>query len=146
MIHIRSHVGMAAFLWGALGAQADKPLSAAAVHPKAPNQTGTSERWLYAGENHGIRFFFKIANECRETGASVGIKLESILDYPVTVSFRVNDPNWSKTFQRDLTPGEVDTGIKFTPGEGTACHPFVDEVYVDSKETQVSKSEDGAGE
>lgn len=118
----------AALLLGVLGPRAETP-----------------EHWQYAGENHGIRFFFKIANECRESGASVAVKLESTLDYPVTVSFRLNDPNWSKIFERDLTPGEKDSGLKFTPGEGTACHPFVDEVFVDTKETQVTKTGSGSG-
>ena len=71
------------------------------------------------------------------------MKLESTLDYPITVSFRINDPNWSKTFERDLTPGEKDSGLKYTPSEGTVCHPYVDEVFVDSKGTQVTKSGSG---
>ena len=52
----------------------------------------TPSRWQFAGENQGIRFYFKIANECRNSGAKVELKLESTLDYAATVSFRLVDP------------------------------------------------------
>jgi hypothetical protein len=98
-------------------------------------------RWQFAGENQGIRFYFKIANECRDAGARVELKLENGLDHAVTVSFRLVDPDWKKSFERELGPDTKDQAIKFTPEEGTACHPYVDEVYVESKETQVSHSD-----
>jgi hypothetical protein len=110
-------------LLGALAAQADSP-----------------SRWQYAGENQGIRFSFKIANECRSNGAKVEMKLENTLDHAVTVSFRLVDPEWKQSFERDLGPKEKDTAIKFTPDEGSACHPYVDEVYIETKETQVTHS------
>lgn len=95
-------------------------------------------RWQYAGENQGIRFYFKIANECRPSGARVEMKLENTLERAVTVSFRLVDPEWKQSFERELGAKEKDTAIKFTPDEGTACHPYVDEVYVESRETQVT--------
>lgn len=100
----------------------------------------TPGRWQYAGDNQGIRFSFKIANECRNSGAKVEMKLENTLDHAVTVSFRLVDPEWKQSFERELGPKEKDTAIKFSPEEGTACHPYVDEVYVESRETQVSHS------
>ncbi|MDB5104075.1 MAG: hypothetical protein JWP91_1764, partial [Fibrobacteres bacterium] len=60
----------------------------------------TPSRWQYAGENQGIRFYFKIANECRTSGAHVEMKLESTLDHAVTVSFRLVDPDWKQSFER----------------------------------------------
>lgn len=97
-------------------------------------------RWQFAGENQGIRFYFKIANECRDAGASLELKLESTLDHAVTVSFRMVDPDWNQTFERDLEPGAKDTAIQYKPDEGTACHPYVDEVYVEPRQTQLTHS------
>jgi len=97
-------------------------------------------RWQFAGENQGIRFYFKIANECRDTGASLDLKLESTLDHPVTVSFRLVDPDWSQAFERDLEANAKAAAIPYTPDGGTACHPYVDEVYVEPRATQLSHS------
>jgi hypothetical protein len=101
----------------------------------------TPARWQFAGENQGIRFSFKIVNECKESGAQVDMKLENTLDHAVTVSFRVVDPDWKESFERELGPGMKDTAIQFTPEEGSACHPYVDEVYVTSRETQVTHAD-----
>jgi hypothetical protein len=98
-------------------------------------------RWQFAGENQGIRFHFRIANECRESGAKVEVKLENGLDHAVTVSFRLVDPDWKQSFERELGPNMKDMAIRFAPEEGTACHPYVDEVYVESKETRVTHSD-----
>jgi hypothetical protein len=97
--------------------------------------------WQFAGENQGIRFRFLIENECRDSGASLQIRLENTLDRAVTVSFRLVDPDWKQSFERDLGPGEKDALIPFTPDEGTSCHPYVDEVYVEGGATQVSHSD-----
>ncbi|MEO6094543.1 MAG: hypothetical protein ABIW76_02315 [Fibrobacteria bacterium] len=102
--------------------------------------TETEPRWQFAGENQGIRFFYKVANECRNSGAKVEMKLESTLEYPVTVSFRLVDPEWKRKFERELSARMKDTGIKFIPEEGTACHPYIDEVFVETRETQVTHS------
>lgn len=99
-------------------------------------------KWQYAGENQGIRFSFKIANECRSSGAKVEVKLENTLDHAVVVSFRLIDPDWKQSFERELGPKMKDTSIKFKPEEGTACHPYVGEVYVESRETRVTQSVD----
>lgn len=105
----------------------------------------TPAKWQYAGENRGIRFHFKIANECRKTGAKVEMKLENTMDHPVVVSFRLVDPDWKQSFERDLGPKMKDMAVKFTPEDGTACHPYVDEVFVESKETLVTHSEPASG-
>lgn len=102
----------------------------------------STTRWQFAGENQGIRFYFKIANECRPSGAKVEMKLENTLDWAVTVSFRLVDPEWKQSFERELGAKGKDTAIKFTPETRTACHPYVDEVYVNSRDTQVTHSSD----
>ncbi len=120
----------------ALGFGATLAASASAKSGEMPG------RWQFAGENQGIRFYFKVANECRNSGAKVEMKLENTLDRAVTVSFRLVDPDWKQSFERELGAKEKDTAVKFTPEEGTACHPYVDEVYVESRETQVTHNAD----
>jgi hypothetical protein len=105
-------------------------------------KTSALEKWSFAGESYGVRIFFKINRECRESGSSVALKLENTLDYPVTVSFRVKDPEWSKSFERDLKAQAEDTGLKFIPETGTACHPYVDNIYVEATGTKVSSVKD----
>ena len=103
-------------------------------------------KWQFAGENQGIRFYFKIAHACQSDGAEVEVKLENTLDHAVTLNFRVVDPEWKMSFERELPPKVVDTAIHFIPEEGSACHPYVDNVYLESKETQVSQSGEQADE
>ncbi len=95
-------------------------------------------KWQFAGESNGIRFYLKITNECQQSGANVAIKLENTLDHAVSVNFRLNDPEWSKTFEKNLAASGVDATLKYKPDGGTACHPYVDEVYVESKEIRIS--------
>lgn len=104
----------------------------------------TPERWQFAGENQGVRFYFKILNECRSSGAKVEMKLENTLDHAITVSFRLVDPDWRQSFERELGPQMKDTAVKFTPEDGSACHPYVDEVYVEARDTQLSHSGESA--
>jgi hypothetical protein len=115
-------------------------LAAGAWAAKGADKGQGAPHWQFAGENQGIRFSFKIANECRESGASLELKLENTQDFAVTVSFRIVDPDWTQTFERELGPNAKDTAIHFVPDEGTACHPYVDEVYVEPHGTQVSHS------
>ncbi len=114
---------------------------AGALSPAAAAPAEAPARWQFAGENQGIRFHYRIANECRDQGAQVEVQLENTLDHAVVVSFRLVDPDWKKSFERELGPKLKDMAIRFTPEEGTACHPYVDGVYVESKETQVTHSE-----
>lgn len=96
------------------------------------------EKWSFAGENYGVRIFFKIKRECQESGSTMALKVENTLDYPVTVSFRIKDPEWTKTFEREIKAHGEDTGLKFIPETGTACHPYVDEIHVESTGANVS--------
>lgn len=121
--------------WLATAALAGTLLRVAAASAEAP------ARWQFAGVNQGIRFQFRIANECRDQGAQVEIKLENSLDQAVVVDFRLVDPDWKKSFERELGSKMEDASIRFTPEEGTACHPYFDEVYVESKETQVTHAD-----
>lgn len=119
---------------------------AMAVGAWAAKGDEAARRWQFAGENQGIRFYLRIANECRPSGAHVDVKLENTLDHAVTVSFRIVDPDWKLSFERELGPNGKDAAIGFAPDEGTACHPYVDEVYVDSRGTQVTHSGDAGRE
>src|SRR4051812_28210212 len=92
-------------------------------------------KWQYAGENKGVNFYFKVTNECQESGAKVAIKLENTLTYAVKVTFRVVDPNWKTILKKDLAGSAIDASLKIAPEEGTSCHPFVDDVIVEPKET-----------
>ena len=99
-------------------------------------------RWQFAGENQGVRFYYRITNVCRASGAKLEMKLDNTLDHAITVSFRLVDPDWKQSFERELGPRMKDTAVRFTPEDGSACHPYIDEVYVESRETQVSHSDE----
>lgn len=114
---------------------------AVAAESRAAKGDEAALRWQFAGENQGIRFYFKIANECRASDARVDVKLENTLDRAVTVSFRIVDPDWKQSFERELEPKAKDTAIRYSPEEGTSCHPYVDEVYVASRGAQVTHSD-----
>jgi hypothetical protein len=101
-----------------------------------PRADDTSEKWQFAGESQGVSFYLKVRHECRDHGSNVSVKLESQLDYAVLVSFRINDPNWRKTFTKELKPHGSDSRLAYSPEESGACHPFVDEVTVEPKEKQ----------
>ena len=102
-----------------------------------------AEKWQFAGENQGIAFQLQITNQCKD-GSKVSIKLKSALDHPVTVTFRLNDADWKKTFTYALQPKGRDANLTFVPEDSQVCHPYVDQVYVESPEPQVSQSEDTA--
>lgn len=132
------HLASLALLVGVLNSYATSLKSDDLFHDglknaRPPKQDPNSEKWKFAGENHGIKFSLRISNECRPSGSSLGVKLENTLDYPVTVSFRINSPDWSKTFERHLSPREMDTGLKFKPDEGAVCHAYLDQVFVEAK-------------
>jgi hypothetical protein len=107
----------------------------------APRADEGSDKWLFAGENQGVSFYLKVKRECKETGSTVTVKLESQLDYPVTVSFRVNDPGWHKSLKKDLKSHGTDARTVISPEYGGACHPFVDEITVEPKEEKVSQKQ-----
>ena len=91
-------------------------------------------KWLFAGGDRGITFYLAVSGECRDHGGKVAVKLESQLDYPVDVTFRVNDPDWSQTFTRTLRAHGTDAHLRITPEDGSVCHPYVDQIYVEAKD------------
>jgi hypothetical protein len=125
-------------LFGVLSSYSETPNSSGSFNDgsknaRTPNRASNSEKWKFAGESHGIKFSLRISNECRPTGSSLAVKLENTMDYPVTVSFRINNPDWTKTFERHLGPREMDTGLKYKPDEGTVCHAYLDQIFVEAK-------------
>ena len=109
---------------------------AAAPGRKVPDPA--ADTWKFAAENYGVQFYWHIVNECRPSGAVVSVKLVNTLENPVSISFRVNDPNWTRSFAKELGAGEKNTDIKFFPEDGTACHAFIDQVYLETKKAQAS--------
>lgn len=104
-------------------------------------------KWQYAGESQGISFQLQIRNECKDN-AKVTVKMKSQFDRPVTVSFRLNDSDWRKTFNYKIKANAKDATVHYAPDEGSVCHPFIDQIYVESEESMVtqSESEPSAGE
>lgn len=100
-------------------------------------------RWKYAGESRGIEFQLQITNQCKD-GSKVVVKVKSSLDHPVTVSFRLNDSDWRKTFTQELKKSK-EAQVAFSPEEGAVCHPYVDQVDVESEEAVVTQTEETPG-
>jgi hypothetical protein len=100
-------------------------------------------KWHFAGESQGISFQLQIRNQCKD-GSKVAIRLKSEIDRPVTVSFRLNDSDWRKTFTYKLKANAQDATLNYTPFDEPACHPYIDQVYVESEESVVTQSEEGA--
>jgi hypothetical protein len=74
----------------------------------------------------------------------VAIKVRNSLEGKVSVSFRLNDSDWRKTFSLDLEPGEVDSSWAYTPEESLVCHPYIDQVYFEEADElpMISQGED----
>jgi hypothetical protein len=98
-------------------------------------------KWNFAGESQGIAFQLQIRNQCKD-GAKVSIRLKSELDRPVTVSFRLNDSDWRKTFSHKLKPKDQTATLHYTPFESTVCHPYIDQVYIESEESVITQNEE----
>ena len=64
----------------------------------------------------------------------------------ILLSFRLNDPDWSKSFTATLKAGATNSGLRFTPDGGSVCHPYIDMVYIEPKEKHVTRSEEKAEE
>jgi hypothetical protein len=96
-------------------------------------QAGDAEKWKYAGEDHGIRFFFAAGEECRE--GPLLLKFENMLSIPVTARFQVKDGDWMKSFEHPLAANQVDSTIVDRPADREAlCHPDVGRVSLDIPE------------
>jgi hypothetical protein len=110
----------------------------------APLAAFGADPWKYAGENKGAAFHLKIDNPCKE-GSRVRIMVKNTLDQAVTVSFRLNDSEWRKTFTRELRAGATDTTLSHQPEEGLVCHPYIDQVYFEEDLPVISQGIDSAG-
>jgi hypothetical protein len=85
--------------------------------------------WKYAGEDHGIRFFFKAERE--RGGERIRLKLENTSEAQVDVAFRVMDTDWNNRFANSLAAHEVDSTVVFRPGEGSPVrYPYFDQVFL----------------
>ena len=109
----------------------------------APLAAIGSEPWKYAGENKGVAFHLKIDNACKED-SKVRIKVKNTLDRAVTISFRLNDSEWRKTFTRELRAGATDTTLAHQPEESLVCHPYIDQVYFEENLPMISQGGDSA--
>lgn len=99
-------------------------LAAATAHTKA------LKKWKYAGEDHGIRFFYTEPRGAKN--GSILLKLENTLDMPVGISFRVKDTEWNKAFEAQLAPGATDSSLTYRPEVGLGVRfPFIDRVFVE---------------
>lgn len=94
--------------------------------------------WKYAGEGHGIRFFFK-KNHNPKSGEKILLKVENTLSMPVTVSFRVRDTDWQHRFEFTVPPMDADSTHSHVLQKSLLVrYPFLDEVYVGSSERLIT--------
>jgi hypothetical protein len=86
--------------------------------------------WRYAGEDQGIRFYFRPAKR-----GGIRIKLVSDLDTRVDVIYRVRDTDWKKTFTCSLAPGAADSTLRYRPlDEAQVRYPFFDRIHLERTE------------
>jgi hypothetical protein len=85
--------------------------------------------WKYAGEDHGIRFFFQPVKR-----GGIRIKVENGLDDRVVVLYRVRDTEWKKTFACSLAAGAADSTLRYWPLEAEVRYPFFDRVFLERAE------------
>ncbi len=98
--------------------------------PKAGHHK--KDPWKYAGEDHGVRFFFQAAPK-----GAIRIKIENSMDAQVDVMFRVMDTDWKKSFVNSLAPHSADSTISYRPvdamgGRDAVRYPYFDQVYLES--------------
>lgn len=104
-------------------------LAGAAFAGPAP-ELRKKDPWRYAGEDHGIRFYFQPVAQ-----GGIRIKLESDLDTRVDVLYRVRDTDWKKTFTCSLAPGAVDSTLRYRPlDEAQVRFPYFDQVFLERTE------------
>lgn len=107
-----------------------------------PVFAGADSKWQFAGESQGISFHLQIHDQCKD-GSKVTIKLRSALEHAAVVSFRLSDSDWRKTFTQKVPPGGKGATVNYSPGEGTVCHPFLDQVFLEGEEEAVTQSTEG---
>lgn len=89
--------------------------------------------WLYAGEDHGIRFFFQ-----PDKRGGIRIKLENSLHTHVDVLYRVKDTDWNKTFNCSLAAGAVDSTTRYQPMEAQVRYPYFDRIFLERDQRTAS--------
>ena len=99
-----------------------------------PGNAGTkSKEWKYAGEDHGIQFFFKTGKASGK--GIIQLKLVNTSDRPLEVDFRIKDTDWSQEFTRGLQASEADSTLKYRPLDGELVrYPYIDRVFIDVEE------------
>ena len=95
------------------------------------------------GEIQGVAFHLRIKDACKD-GSKVTIRLKGLFEEDRIVKFRLNDSDWRKSFVRELKSGNQEAVLTFSPEDGQACHPYVDEVYVEAKADVAANSENSA--
>jgi hypothetical protein len=86
--------------------------------------------WKFAGEDRGVRFFFKTAG--KDGRRPIKLKIENTLPRPVDVSFRVRDTDWTHRFETELAPGSQDSSLVYLPRYGYQVrYPFIDQVFME---------------
>lgn len=106
----------------------------------SPAFAGADSKWQFAGENQGISFHLQIRDQCKEEGSKVTIRLRSSLDHAAVVSFRLNDSDWRKTFTQRVPADGKEATVSHIPDEGSVCHPFIDQVYLEGEGEAVTQT------
>lgn len=122
-------------------------LAGAALAASGKNaKTGHKRKdaWKYAGEDHGVRFFFQ-----EEKNGGIRIKVENGLDARVDVLYRVMDTDWKKNFASSLAPHAADSTIRYRPvdcGGNGVKYPYFDQVWLETTDGAASaETEQAAG-
>ena len=104
----------------------------------------SDSKWDFAGEIQGVAFHLRIKDACKD-GSKVTIRLKGSFEEDMIVNFRLNDSDWRKSFVREMKSGKQEAILTFAPEDGQACHPYVDEVYVETKADVAANSGDPEG-
>lgn len=102
-------------------------LAGAALAASKPGKK--KDAWKYAGEDHGVRFYFQ-----PEKDGSIRIKVENSLDARVDVLYRVMDTDWKKSFASSLAPHAADSTIRYRPadlGRDAVKYPYFDRIWLE---------------
>jgi hypothetical protein len=99
--------------------------------------------WKYAGEDHGVRFFFQ-----PDAKGGIRIKVENGLDTRVDVLYRVMDTDWKMRFASSLQPHGADSTIRYRPSEKDALvrYPYFDQVFLERVEGAASAASEASAE
>jgi hypothetical protein len=109
----------------------------------APKSGPRKDPWKYAGEDHGVRFFFQ-----PDAKGGIRIKVENAQDTRVDVLYRVMDTDWKMRFASSLKPHGADSTIRYRPSEHDAAvrYPYFDQVFLQRVEGAASAAPETAAE